>query len=406
VERLYLDGAYARLDRELTPVLEPVLPFLDLPNDLTRYVSLWLRCRYRMGDAERTLRTCDAVMARAAEGPLHDEARLYKALALWDAGDLPQVRVQMEKLEAPDGSSPIAPPFWYLRTRLHMVEEAWDEARAVAARMVAFSGKDFHWLPAGLTLSLRLYLREEKVEVARGIWEELQAAYPASPWVAEAAVLAEGLPPPRAPDAPHPADAPPEPEPPRVLEIHAVSFARRVDGSGPDGDGHFGWRIAGDTNTADAVYQGATAPDARYMVVRPVEGLSASPSRALLGPSMARVEYDLQLPRAGVHALEIRAAGRHDASDALSVEVPGALPLDEVVWASTSAGVSARRLEIGTSGAFAWYPAGQWNLSKGTATVRIIMNKPDVAVDAVRLTHVSGSTSPLPAAGAEEEDRE
>jgi parallel beta-helix repeat protein len=180
--------------------------------------------------------------------------------------------------------------------------------------------------------------------------------------------------------------SPPPPPPAANTASEAESFTRRVDGAPSSTPNPYRWFVVTSETPGVGSFTGATG--SFVQALRSSDGSNVS-GKNLAAPATPYVEYDLNVPTAGVYQLEIRAAGLSTSSDSVWVEVLGATNTQ-----------GATRAQVGTNstGQFTWFAGGKWNLAAGAHTVRVSMRESGAALDAVRLVDTAlPPPPPIPA---------
>jgi hypothetical protein len=140
---------------------------------------------------EALIKTADDIMRplRVVKGDTFDECLLLKTLALQSMGKTIDAAPILNDLEPLTRHDKHASLYWYSMAKLHLSTNNQAAAHENIAQMVAFSGKDFDWMPAALWLSTEHHVATTNFPVALQIIEEIDIVAQKSEWAQKAVDL-------------------------------------------------------------------------------------------------------------------------------------------------------------------------------------------------------------------------
>lgn len=183
IESQFQSGQYAEVADTLAPILENIYKFIDLPgNNALPFIRMLARSQYRAGRHQEAMDTMDAFDRYARPEEDRTDMRLYRVLALLGRNDLEQAGERIAEIPPPSRREENAAIYWTIRTRLALAGDRLEEAQECAARVVAFHGRSFEWMPAGLYYSAQGYGINGQDEIRGQVEKELKTIYADSPW--------------------------------------------------------------------------------------------------------------------------------------------------------------------------------------------------------------------------------
>jgi hypothetical protein len=185
---LYSERQYNQLTPLLVPIVQAVLPYLDLPNNMTPWAVMLLRCHYWRGEHQE-LRTLSHQLERLPDPAVQQEARAIRALSFADRNWEKDARKELDALGDVPPDSELAAVEDLVRAKLALADQRWSEAQEQAARVVAFHAKRFDWLPPALYVSALAQAGGGATNTAVQILHELELVAPGSAWSEQARTL-------------------------------------------------------------------------------------------------------------------------------------------------------------------------------------------------------------------------
>lgn len=178
----YYDGKFAESAQRLSPIVEPVVRFMDIRNnaydDVLHLVQSW----YWSGNYSQTVTTCENILRRTDAQPFAREVMIFRILAALNLGDFYRVEKLSAELPMPGVHDEWGAPYWAIKSMLLSRDKKWHELLEASARLIAFHSRQPEWMPVGLALSARAHLMEGRPEIARQILRETRVAYPETRW--------------------------------------------------------------------------------------------------------------------------------------------------------------------------------------------------------------------------------
>jgi tetratricopeptide (TPR) repeat protein len=182
IERQYHQTRFKQTAETLWAALRPCLPYIELPNNASEYLSMMLSAMYWNKQYQELGEATAGILSFSRNEPLRLEARLMRVLALVAQGRVPAAREDLAKVPADNAHDNIVAMRLFAEASIHVGEDNWDQALQTLARLVAFHGKNFDWMPPALVLLARAYARAGRYEVADQIVSELQMISPRTHW--------------------------------------------------------------------------------------------------------------------------------------------------------------------------------------------------------------------------------
>ncbi|NQU40408.1 MAG: hypothetical protein HQ523_10685 [Lentisphaerae bacterium] len=190
----------------LLPVVRPLLPYLDLPQnngvDLVENAADFLL----KGTAFRLAAEDHPKLSEADVGRAKAAFTLFRALgtatwselgpvgltrsaeALLALGRREMADELIEKIAEPFPGEAAMGCYWLLRSRMAYADARYADALDSAARAVAFANKDIDMFPDALLTSARCYEHLESYYRARDVYYEVARLFPSTPAGGEALV--------------------------------------------------------------------------------------------------------------------------------------------------------------------------------------------------------------------------
>lgn len=188
----------------MLPILQPSLPYLDLPNNnaLERVLEVG---DYMMRSAEQTLRTggYDDAEAQAQAREMYKAAYhlfQYAGRGNWSAAGLVGLLKSYKCLVALDKPATAARYFqrlpepapgdrayglyWLLKAELEWVKKDYRAAMQAAVNSLCFDNKDIDTFPDALLLSAQCYEEMQEWHRARDVYYEVARIFPATDYAA------------------------------------------------------------------------------------------------------------------------------------------------------------------------------------------------------------------------------
>jgi tetratricopeptide (TPR) repeat protein len=186
IQDLYVRGEFEQVFTRLTEALDPLKPYLSLPNNTSPYLMVLLKAAVWAGRDQAVLETAKLLEGAELTPEEQVEVDRFPALALIRSGRLTEAEKKLKQLDIRLDKSRDSALSWYLLARLRERQGRIPEAQESAARIVAFHARDFEWMPPGLLLLGELYGRTGQYNAADQVLQELQELYASPHWTAQA----------------------------------------------------------------------------------------------------------------------------------------------------------------------------------------------------------------------------
>ena len=185
----YDRGEYKLVIETVTEATADMMRYSDIPNNLNKLLILIPRGLYWDKQYDQLIKTATDIMRplRVVKGDIYDECNLLKILALQGLGKTGEADAALKKTEPLTRHDKLAPLYWYAMAKSHLNANNLKEAHENVAQMVAFSGKEFDWLPPALWLSVEQQIATTNFPVALQIIDELDIVAQNTEWAVKAA---------------------------------------------------------------------------------------------------------------------------------------------------------------------------------------------------------------------------
>jgi hypothetical protein len=160
--------------------------FVDVPANVTERLLRLIRSSFWSEQYEAVHKVCRHALRLGAPEDLRPLLHGYRLAALHGLGEKEEAYAELEGLEPPDPNREASALYWYLH--FHRAADAGEAvaAQEAAAWIVAFRGKDFEWLPAGLFLSARAYLMGGRLDAVEHTLADLRDVFEGTSWASRA----------------------------------------------------------------------------------------------------------------------------------------------------------------------------------------------------------------------------
>jgi tetratricopeptide (TPR) repeat protein len=193
IQDLYVRGEFEEVFNQLSEAIEPLKPYLSIPNNMTPYLMVLLKAAVWADRDQTVLEIAEWLRdAQLSSGELVEVER-FPVLALIRSGRLEAAEREIKALDIRFDKERDSALSWYLLARLRERQGRIPEAQEVAARIVAFHARDFEWMPPGLLLLAGLYGETGQYNAAEQVLQELRLLYASPHWMAQADRLAARL---------------------------------------------------------------------------------------------------------------------------------------------------------------------------------------------------------------------
>lgn len=187
----YDRGEFKKVIAEVTEATKDMLRYSDIPSNLNKLIILIPRSLYWDKQYQTLIKTATDIMRpmRASKGDIWEECNLLKTLALQALGRTNEAEPILNKMEPLTRHDKLASLYWYSMAKLHLSTNNQAAAHENIAQMVAFSGKDFDWMPPALWLSTEHHVASTNFPVAMQIIEEMDIVAQSTEWAVKALEL-------------------------------------------------------------------------------------------------------------------------------------------------------------------------------------------------------------------------
>jgi len=186
LQDLYVRGEFAQVFNRLSTAIDPLKPYLSIPNNMTPYLMVQLKAAVWAGRDQSVLETAGLLEGAELTPAEQAEVARFPVLALIRSGRLAEAERKLEALDIRLEKERDSALSWYLLARLRERQGRIPEAQESAARIVGFHARDFEWMPPGLLLLARLYGETGQYNAAEQVLQELRELYASPHWTAEA----------------------------------------------------------------------------------------------------------------------------------------------------------------------------------------------------------------------------
>jgi hypothetical protein len=177
MEELDYDGVIAALNT----ALEPYAEYRDIPSNLTRFNALLMELYYRTAQYDQSLALSGEIMKDERYQDLQQKARVYRALALIDSGDLENAKSLLADLGwEPEPGADAAADELYIRAKLLFLEGEYNRAMETVAMVVAFHSQDPDWIQPAEMLCAEIYAELGMYESAEEVCRQILLLYAGS----------------------------------------------------------------------------------------------------------------------------------------------------------------------------------------------------------------------------------
>lgn len=193
LQDLYVRGEFNQVFNRLSTAIEPLKPYLSLPNNMTPYLMVQLKAAVWADRDQAVLEIAGLLQGAVLTPEERAEVERFPVLALIRSGRLEEAERKLEALDIRMDKERDSALSWYLLARLRERQGRVPEAQEAAARIVAFHARDFEWMPPGLLLLAGLYGETGQYNAAEQVLQELRELYASPHWTAQATRLTEAL---------------------------------------------------------------------------------------------------------------------------------------------------------------------------------------------------------------------
>ena len=182
---------YKKVIEEVSKATEEMWRYSDIPNNMNDLIILIPRSLYWDKQYEQLIKSATDIMRplRVVKGDTYDECNLLKTLALQSMSKMDEAEVILNKMDPLTRHDKLAPLYWYAMAKLHLSKDNRKAAHENIAQMVAFSGKEFDWIPPALWLSTEHHVASTNFPVAMQVIEEMDIVAQKTEWAVKAVKL-------------------------------------------------------------------------------------------------------------------------------------------------------------------------------------------------------------------------
>ncbi len=177
LEGMYTDGKYEDLIQKVEPLIEPLTPYLSLPNNVQPLVVNLLKAHYWLQHNEKVKMYADLLLTMTDVDSSHSLASSYRALAALEERDLERTQKILEEKGVSIDKMYDEPIHSYILAKWYRQQGQLLEAQEVIARIIAFHGDDYEWMPSALHMSADLYSRADHFLAGLKVVEEFNFFY-------------------------------------------------------------------------------------------------------------------------------------------------------------------------------------------------------------------------------------
>jgi tetratricopeptide (TPR) repeat protein len=162
----------------LNSALEPYAEYQDVPSNLTRYNALLMELYYRTEQYDLSLALSEKIVGDDRYPELQQKARIYRALAVIDAGNDAKLKTLLEDLGwEQEASADAAADELYIRAKLMVLNGNYDEAMETVAKIVAFHSQDPDWIQPAEMMCAEIYLELGMYDSAAEVCRQITLLY-------------------------------------------------------------------------------------------------------------------------------------------------------------------------------------------------------------------------------------
>jgi tetratricopeptide (TPR) repeat protein len=180
---------FKKIAARIQPRIMACLSYADISNNFLDYVPLLLRSLLLSEQFEELDKVAGQIMHYAPPGIFHEEARLSRAFALLELGQIDTARRLFKEAKAVKRGQAHASIYWFVQARLQMLNQEFDAAHDTFSNIVVHNAIDLEWLPRALYWSVAMYVENDERQVAEQIISELDKTVPERDWAKRARKL-------------------------------------------------------------------------------------------------------------------------------------------------------------------------------------------------------------------------
>jgi tetratricopeptide (TPR) repeat protein len=174
----------------LKPKLEPLLEYIDLPNNVMELVQAYQQSMFWNEDWDELLTLTEILIDKVHEADLVVyEAMSLRAYALLQKGKLKEAKQLILLVENTTNKDTADAAYWFTMGAVHLESKEMNPAQDAIAKVIGFHTKDQQWMPAGLYMSAKGYIETHNYKSAEKVLRNIGLAYPSSKWKYKAVKL-------------------------------------------------------------------------------------------------------------------------------------------------------------------------------------------------------------------------
>lgn len=182
VSEMVKNREFERVINTLSRAMDPFSAYNDIPSNLTKYNSLLMELYYRIKQYDKSLVISSKIAADDRNPALQKKARIYKALALIDAGKSDEAEALLSTYGWDQSvSEQAAPEELYIKAKLLVMNEKYSQAMELVAKIIAFNSQDPDWMQPAEMLCAEIYTELGMYDSAEEVCRQIFILYKNTP---------------------------------------------------------------------------------------------------------------------------------------------------------------------------------------------------------------------------------
>jgi tetratricopeptide (TPR) repeat protein len=166
----------------LNKAMEPFAEYGDIPSNLVKYDFLLMEIYYRTEQYDKALAISSKIGEDDRDPELQDKSRMYQALALIDSGKSEEAEGLLTKYGwNQDLSDDADPQKLYITAKLMALNEQYNRAMELVAKVIAFNSQDPDWMPPAELLCAEIYIELGMYDSADEVVRQMLMLYKNTP---------------------------------------------------------------------------------------------------------------------------------------------------------------------------------------------------------------------------------
>lgn len=169
---------YERIIASLNRALEPFADYSDIPSNLSKYNAILMELHYKTKSYDQTLEIAGKIAGDDRDPALQDQARVYQALALIDAGRSEEAEQLLSTYGwNEDLSDEASPQKLYIAAKLMSLKKQYADAMELVAKVIAFNSQDPEWMQPAELLCAEVYTELGMYDSAEEVIRQISLLY-------------------------------------------------------------------------------------------------------------------------------------------------------------------------------------------------------------------------------------